>query len=129
GDGAFGPNRGIKPADFLDGFSNTLAAEDVKAYNPMMRNGGNHNLPNAPMPSTPGELIALGGTFRADACRTTWVDGKVHETGFTTLFAPNTRVPYVDNGTEYDVDFTSSVEGNTARNMVYAAVTARSYHS
>jgi len=27
-----------------------------------------------------------------------------HETGFTTVFAPNTRVTYSSGGTDYDVD-------------------------
>ena len=32
GDGAFGPNRGARPAEFTDGMSNTLAAAEVKAF-------------------------------------------------------------------------------------------------
>jgi prepilin-type processing-associated H-X9-DG protein len=81
------------------------------------------------MPSTPAELLALGGTFRANACHAEWVDGKVHETGFTALFPPNTRVPYNDGGIENDVDFQTTTEGNASGRIVYAAVTSRSYHS
>ena len=55
-----------------------------------------------------------------------WVDGKVHETGFTTTFPPNTLVAYPSGGVTYDVDFVSATESNAGD--TYAAVTARSYH-
>jgi prepilin-type N-terminal cleavage/methylation domain-containing protein len=129
GDGAFAPNRGFAPRDFTDGLSNTLAVSEVKAYTAALRDGGNPNAANAPLPATPAEVLALGGTFKKDSDHVEWVDGKVHETGFTTLFPPNTRVEYADNGTAYDVDFVSGSEGNTANRFTYAAVTARSYHS
>jgi prepilin-type processing-associated H-X9-DG protein len=56
-----------------------------------------------------------------------WVDGKVHETGFTTVFPPNTFVGYNSGGTAYDVDFISATE--TSLGDTYAAVTSRSYHT
>src|SRR5207248_11691839 len=56
-----------------------------------------------------------------------WVDGEVHDTGFTTAFPPNTVVPYASAGTTYDVDFVSATE--TSLGDTYAAVTARSYHN
>jgi prepilin-type N-terminal cleavage/methylation domain-containing protein len=129
GDGAFAPNRGFAWRDFPDGMSNTLAAAEVKAYTPALRDGGAPNAPGAPLPGTPAEVLALGGTLRPDSNHTEWVDGKVHETGFTTLFPPNTRVSYSSGGTTYDVDFISSSEGNAAGRFTYAAVTSRSYHS
>lgn len=55
-----------------------------------------------------------------------WVDGKVHETGFTTVFTPNTKVEATNGGTTYDVDFVSATESNLGD--TYAAVTARSFH-
>ena len=55
------------------------------------------------------------------------MDGKVHETGFTTTFPPNTKVIYASGGVNYDVDFVSATESNTGD--TYAAVTARSYHT
>jgi prepilin-type processing-associated H-X9-DG protein len=94
-----------------------------------LRDTGNPGAVGAPLPATPAELAALGGTFRADGGHTEWVDGKVHETGFTTLFPPNTKVPYSTGGVESDVDVLSASEGNAARRMTYAGVTARSYHS
>jgi prepilin-type processing-associated H-X9-DG protein len=55
-----------------------------------------------------------------------WVDGKVHETGFTTAFTPNTRVPVNSSGTTYDVDWISATESSLGD--TFAAVTARSFH-
>jgi prepilin-type N-terminal cleavage/methylation domain-containing protein len=127
GDGAFAPNRGFAPKDFPDGLSNTLAAAEVKAYTPQLRDGGNPNAANAPPPATPAELVALGGTFRDAAGHTEWVDGKVHQTGFTALFPPNSCI-YTAGGVQEHVDFVSAAEGNAARRPTYAAVTARSYH-
>src|SRR5262245_26199313 len=129
GDGAFSPNRGFKARDFFDGMSNTVAIAEVKAFTSQLRDAGNPNADNAPLPSTPAGVLALGGTFRLDAEHVEWVDGKVHETGFTALFPPNTRMPFVNNGLTYDVDFVSATEGNASGRFCYAAVTARSYHS
>jgi prepilin-type N-terminal cleavage/methylation domain-containing protein len=129
GDGAFAPNRGFAPGDFADGLSNTLAAAEVKAYTPQLRDTGAPTGPNAPLPNTPAELAAAAGTFRPDGGHTEWVDGKVHETGFTALLPPNTRVAYTDGGVEYDVDVLSASEGNAARRVTYAAVVSRSYHA
>jgi len=90
-----------------------------------------------PPPVSPAGLTAsppfgmTGLTVAAfDATRVThaeWVDGKVHETGFTTAFAPNTLVAYASGGSTFDVDFVSATE--TSLGDTYAAVTARSYHA
>jgi hypothetical protein len=50
----------------------------------------------------------------------------VHETGFTTVFAPNTAVEFVSGGMTYDVDFVSATESSLGD--TYAAVTSRSNH-
>lgn len=128
-DGAFAPNRGFKPADFTDGMSNTIGLSEVKGFTSQVRNSGNPNLPGVPLPASPAEALAYGGTFRLESGHTEWVDGKVHETGFTTLFSPNTKMPYTDSGVVYDVDFLSASEGNAAGQTVYAAVNSRSYHA
>jgi prepilin-type N-terminal cleavage/methylation domain-containing protein len=128
GDGAFAPNQGFSPRDFSDGMSNTLAVAEVKAYTPQLRDSGNPNTPGAALPGSPAAVVALGGTFKDASGHTEWVDGKVNETGLTTLFPPNTRVTYTDSGTTYDVDFISANEGNAGKRITYAAVTARSYH-
>ena len=125
-DGAFSPNAPFRPADISDGLSNTLAVAEVKAYTPYLRNSGNPNVPDAPVPSSPAEVTAYGGELRTTG-HTEWTDGRVHQTGFTTVFPPNTKVPYVSGGETYDVDFNSSREGQFPR-VTYAAVTVRSYH-
>ena len=48
--------------------------------------------------------------------------------GFTTTFAPNTRVPHVVGGTTYDVDISSIREGISPPGPTRAAVTSRSHH-
>src|SRR5262249_29505299 len=92
GDGAFSPNRGFAARDFAAGMGTTLAVAEVKASTSQLRDGGNPSTAPAPLPAPPAELLALGGTFRADGGHTEWVDGKVLETGFTALFPPNTKV-------------------------------------
>jgi prepilin-type N-terminal cleavage/methylation domain-containing protein len=104
-DGAFGPNRRGRPAEFTDGMSNTIAAAEVKAFT--------HRLSGANNP--------------ASFTHVEWVDGKVHETGFTTVFPPNTLVPYTSGGSTYDVDVVLATE--SAVGDTYAAVTSRSYHT
>ena len=82
-----------------------------------------------PTPSSPGDLA--GFTLAAfDPTKQThveWVDGKVHETGFTTVFPPNTLVAYPSGGVTYDVDFVTATEASLGD--TYAAVTSRSYHT
>jgi prepilin-type processing-associated H-X9-DG protein len=56
------------------------------------------------------------------------VDARIHQTGFTTTFPPNTRIPYTSGGVTYDVDFNSMREGQTNNLPTYAAITSRSYH-
>jgi prepilin-type N-terminal cleavage/methylation domain-containing protein/prepilin-type processing-associated H-X9-DG protein len=134
GDGAFVPTTPLRLADFTDGLSNTLGFSEVKAYTSQLIKSGNPNAANAPPPATPAAVVALGGTLRPAAPgqaggHTEWVDGKSLETGFTTLFPPNTRVPDTTGGTTYDVDFISANEGNTTNQFAYAAITARSYHT
>lgn len=134
GNGAFVPTATIRFRDFTDGLSNTLAASEVKAYTSQLSNGANPNVANAPIPSTPGAVIALGGTFKQGIVsqaggHSEWVDGKVHEIGFTTVFTPNTRVLYNAGGSAYDVDFISSSESNAVNAFTYVAVTTRSYHT
>ncbi|MEZ6142031.1 MAG: DUF1559 domain-containing protein [Zavarzinella sp.] len=125
GDGAFVLNRGTSMAEMIDGTSNTVAFSEVKAYTPYFRDGGNPAALNAPIPTAPADVVSLGGDFKTNSGHTEWVDARVHQTGFTSTFAPNTAVM---SGT-YDVDFNSSREGLTTNLPTYAAVTSRSYHT
>jgi hypothetical protein len=134
GDGAFVPTTPLRPQNFSDGMSNTLAFSEVKAYTSQLTKGGNPNVATAALPASPTALVALGGTVKVGTPgvgggHTEWVDGKILETGFTTLFPPNTRIAYVSGADSYDVDFITANEGNTTNQFAYAAVTARSYHA
>jgi prepilin-type N-terminal cleavage/methylation domain-containing protein/prepilin-type processing-associated H-X9-DG protein len=129
GDGAFIQNRGLPLTTYLDGTSNTLAFSEVKAYTPYLRDGGVPG-PGTPPPTSPAQIAGWGtGQFKADSGHTEWVDARVHQSGFTTTFPPNTVVPFTAGGLTFDVDFNSSREGETADRITYAAVTSRSYHS
>ena len=129
GDGAFAPNFHAKPADFSDGMSNTLAASECKAYQPNLWDTNNPTALNVAAPATPAALLAFaGGTFDQNG-HTEWVEGDVHETGFTTTFPPNTVVPYTNAGLVFDIDLTSMRDGESITAPTYAAIIARSYHS
>jgi prepilin-type N-terminal cleavage/methylation domain-containing protein len=132
GDGAFVANRGLAPADFLDGLSQTVAFAEVRSSTCYLANGGEPNSPNSPPPLDPAEVIAYGGQFWSGGNRaghTDWLDGHIHQTGFTTVFSPNTVVPYTDADWDtYNVDFVSSLEGRWGNQLTYAAVTSRSGH-
>lgn len=134
GDGSFFVNSRMRPADFRDGLSNTLAAADVKAFTPYFRNTSD---PGPTVPSAPAAIAALaaGADFKLgpstndNTGHTEWCDGRVHHSGITTVFTPNTFVEYLhSDGRTYDVDYNSLQEGKSATQPTYAAVTSRSYH-
>ena len=81
------------------------------------------------VPSSPTAISGFGGSFKTDSGHTEWVDGRIHQTGVSFVFTPNTVVPYSSGGVNYDIDFNSSREGKTTSGITYAAVTARSYHT
>jgi hypothetical protein len=127
GDGAFVINVKFGDRAFTDGMSKTLAFSEVKAYAPRIANSGTPGSIGAAIPDSPATVAGYGGTFGTTG-HTEWVDGKIHETGFTGTFSPNTNVAYTNAGTAYDVDFVSKTESATGTAPTYAAVTARSYH-
>lgn len=130
GDGAFKPGGGFAPRDFTDGMSNTLALAEVKSYTPRLADSSTALVFSpAPLPpSVPGDLAGfpLAPFDPTKLTHAEWVDGKVHETGFTTVFPPNTKVITTSGGMRYDVDFVTATEANLGD--TYAAVTSRSYH-
>ena len=128
GNGAFVVNAAINEANFRDGLSNTIALSEVKAYQAMIRNSSNPGALGAAIPTTAAAVVAYGGTFGTTG-HTEWVDGKIHETGFTTTLPPNTQVPFASGGITYDVDFISKSESYSNTVPTYGAVTSRSYHS
>jgi hypothetical protein len=117
GDGPFYVNSRTRPADIRDGLSNTLAAAEVKAFTSYFRNTAD---PGPAVPTSPTEVAGLssGGQFKLgpstndNTGHTEWCDGRVHHSGFTTVFTPNTFVEYVhSDGNSYDVDYNSMQEG------------------
>ena len=129
GDGAFGYNLRHPFAAISDGLSNTLCAAEVKTFTPALLDGGQPAAPFTPPPDTRTQVAAYGGTFDPDYCHTQWVAGRTLQSGLTTTFPPNTKVPYTTGGVTYDVDFTSARIGVTAPRQSYRVVTARSYHN
>ena len=134
GDGVFYVNSRLTTAAISDGTSHTLAAAEVKAFTSYFRNTAD---PEPEVPSSPASLASLAGgasfklgpNINDNTGHTEWADGRVHHSGVTTVFTPNTLVAYVHtDGREYDVDFNSQQEGRSATQRTFAAVTARSYH-
>ena len=125
-EGAIQPNEGTAMRAFTDGTSKTLLVAEVKAWTPYFRDQP-HTDPTPP--ADPSQICSLGGSFRSDSGHTEWVDGRVHQTGFTAVFTPNTRVECPQGGQTYDVDWTSQREGKTDTGITYSAVTSRSYHA
>jgi prepilin-type N-terminal cleavage/methylation domain-containing protein/prepilin-type processing-associated H-X9-DG protein len=134
GDGVFAPNLTVRATGIRDGLSNTLCASEVKAFTPYVRNTAD---PGPAPPGSPAALAAmcaggqnkLGPTTNDCTGHTEWPDGRVHHSGFTTAFTPNTKVPLTVGGITHDIDYNSRQEGNSATQRTYAAITSRSYHA
>jgi prepilin-type N-terminal cleavage/methylation domain-containing protein/prepilin-type processing-associated H-X9-DG protein len=132
GDGAMFVNSRLTPASFLDGLSNTLCASEAKTFTSYLRNTAD---PGAAPPAATTAFqgmsgqLKLGPALNDNTGHTEWCDGRVHHSGFTTVFTPNTKVPYDSGGRTYDIDYSSRQEGQSATQPTYAAITARSYHS
>ncbi|MSR30805.1 MAG: DUF1559 domain-containing protein [Gemmataceae bacterium] len=129
GDGAFAVGQKVRINEFIDGTSQTIGFAEVKSYTSYLRDGGNPSAINSAIPTTVAQVAGYPGNFTLETGHTEWVDARVHQTGFTTTFPPNTNVPYTNAGTVHDIDFNSMREGNANNRITYAAVTARSYHS
>lgn len=135
GDGAFFPNAGLSFASISDGLSQTLCAAEVKCFQSYFRNTadpGSAIPPNAEFLSSyaGGATFGLGPSFNDNTGHNEWCEGTVHDSGFTTVFTPNSHVGYVhSDGKEYDIDYSSRYEGTSLYQRTYAAVTSRSYHA
>jgi prepilin-type N-terminal cleavage/methylation domain-containing protein/prepilin-type processing-associated H-X9-DG protein len=128
GSGPFFPGSGLAAPAIGDGLSNTLMLAEVKGWTPYYRDGGNAS----PVPANdPSAICSLGGSFKTETGHTEWVDGRVHQSGFTTTFTPNSKIP-CEAGTPtqgFDVDWNNMRVGISPTVVTYAAITARSYHS
>ena len=128
GDGAFGINARTPFAGITDGLSNTIGFGEVKTYQPAVKDGGNPTGANVPPPADPTAPCGYGGTFVPDWSHAQWVSGMALQSGMTTAFPPNTKVPCVSAGVEADIDFTASRLGTSATRQTYVVVTSRSHH-
>jgi prepilin-type N-terminal cleavage/methylation domain-containing protein len=134
GDGAFYPNSRLGTSSFLDGLTHTMMISEVKAFTSYFRNTSD---PGATVPDTAADItpysataqFKLGQTTNSNTGHTEWCDGRVHHSGFTTVFTPNTNVEYLhSDGNTYDIDYNSLQEGKSLTQPTYAAVTSRSHH-
>lgn len=132
GDGPFYVNSRSSAANITDGLSNTMCVAEVKAFTSYIRNTAD------PGPEPPNSTDAffgmdgqlkLGPNIQSNTGHTEWPDGRVHHSGITTTFTPNSQVTYQYEGRTYDIDFNSVQEGRSGDQPTYAAVTARSYHA
>ena len=139
GDGAFGPNSFYRQGMFSDGMSKTLCIAEVKAFTPYVRNTTDPGVTYpANSPPANAAVIATYATSATDqklgpdinnwTGHTEWPTGRIHHTGFTSTFTPNTKVPYTVMGVVYDIDMTSMQEGKSASVKTFATVNSRSYH-
>lgn len=132
GDGLFYVNEKVTFGAIHDGLSNTLCVAEVKAFTSYIRNTQD---PGPVPPADPNAFrgysgeIKLGSDLHKNTGHTEWCDGRVHHSGFTTVFTPNTIVPYEYEGQMYDIDVNSEKEGNSTTKRTYAAITSRSYHA
>lgn len=124
-EGAFFSSRGTTFQRLTDGASHTLMLAEVKGWTPYARDARHTD----DTPPAVADVCSLAGSFKADSGHTEWVDGRVHQTGFTATFTPNTRVECEKTGVKVDMDWVSTREGISSADVTYAAVTARSYHS
>lgn len=131
GDGAFFPNSRLSTRDFTDGTTNTLCFSEVKAYTAYNRDSDSLPVGTA-IPATENEvsfIIAGGGSNKANSGHTEWVDGRIHQTGFTTTLPPNATVLVPGGERPTEGDFTNCREDKTCAEPTFAAVTSRSYHA
>ena len=127
GQGALTTSRGNRISSFSDGTSNTMFFGEVKAYTPYFRNAGMTG--DIDIPTDPAAIAGMGGDFKSETGHTEWVDGRAHQTSFTSVFTPNTLVPHDAGSGEVDVDWTNQQEGNSDTARTYAAITSRSFHT
>lgn len=138
----FQVNTSRRFSDISDGLSNTIAAAEVKTYQPNYANCGaagssglanfpsTYNMNTLPPPELSHDQVApeyntCPSTISLTS-HTEWVDGAVHETGFTTAWPPNKRITRAGGDQGLDIDLVGSRESRGV--PVYGAVTARSYH-
>jgi prepilin-type N-terminal cleavage/methylation domain-containing protein len=131
-------NSSVRERDFVDGTSNSIVAAEVKARQRYFRDctGLSSRFTPSSFPAigddpytVAPEYVSSAGcnaTLR-DSGHTEWVDGHVHQTGFTTAWSPNRRIENGSTGARFDIDITGIREANLG--PTFSAVTSRSHHS
>ncbi len=130
GDGPFYVNSRVR--NIPDGTSSTICVSEVKAFTSYIRNTADPGeIPPSDADAFDGMAadLKLGALLNDNTGHTEWPDGRVHHSGMTTVYPPNTKVAYHHDGQLYDIDFNSIQEGKSLTQPTYAAITARSYHS
>ncbi|MBI1321693.1 DUF1559 domain-containing protein [bacterium] len=118
-------------ASITDGLSNTVLMAEVKAYQAYYRDTGPiSGMTPTTIPAPSADPVSITNQFVSSTApqtsgHTEWVDGHVHQAGFTTAFPPNKRILGTANR-NVDVDLTTRREANGG--PTYSAVTSRSYH-
>jgi prepilin-type N-terminal cleavage/methylation domain-containing protein/prepilin-type processing-associated H-X9-DG protein len=129
---AFTTNRSRRWAELRDGTSQTLLATEVKTYQTYLRDCGGlsriSDVSNVPGPESDPSAVAPeyqgGPCSAAGSGHTEWIDGHVHQTGFTTAWPPNKRTPTGSSQVDADLSGIREMFGGPT----FAAITARSYH-
>ena len=158
GSGMAYPNSKITSSHVADGLSYTVYFAEVKSWQVYMRNAGHSHadIASTVPTSDPFDIHVVDGTdgtttlfdtlnsgaspdFKnalpgSGSGHTEWVDGRVHQIGFTTTFTPNAPLLHEHtDGQIYDVDWTNWQEGKGLRaatpvdTPTYAIVNARSH--
>jgi prepilin-type N-terminal cleavage/methylation domain-containing protein/prepilin-type processing-associated H-X9-DG protein len=129
---AFTTNLSRRWADFTDGSSSTLLASEAKTYQPYLRDcGGLSNIQSyANIPSPDANPLDVAPEYGSGPCslatsgHSEWIDGHVHQTGFTTAWPPNKKTPGGASRVDSDLSGVRELNGGPT----YAAITARSFH-
>jgi prepilin-type N-terminal cleavage/methylation domain-containing protein/prepilin-type processing-associated H-X9-DG protein len=118
-------------SSMTDGLSNTILMAEVRAYHAYYRDLGQIPgmtplaIPDANADPASVTDMFFSSTAPQTSGHTEWVDGHVHQAGFTTAFPPNKKILGTSNR-QVEVDLTTRREVNGG--PTYASVTSRSYH-
>ncbi len=118
-------------ASITDGLSNTILMAEVKTYQTYYRDLGQiPGMTPTTIPAPSADPASITDMYFSSASpftsgHTEWVDGHVHQAGFTTAFPPNREI-YGTPNRNVDVDLTTRREANGG--PTYSSVTSRSYH-
>ncbi len=131
----FDVNLGRRFSEITDGLSNTILASEVRTYQPNLNNcGALANVAPGNVPPATADPVTLVPQYDSGCSlgltgHTEWVDGAVHETGFTTAWTPNKKIVRAADLSQ-TLDLMNWRESAVLTNggPSLGAVTSRSYH-